>query len=118
MDDTITLVDYNPELEQQFESTLNEFGLLPTLRECYKNPSKAKIAAYTHCNRQTTLLEEQLQSDSKDVHFSLWDVGCLSYNRHTFTYGARIGVETYSGERIGTVYVVITGNNALYFTNY
>ena len=116
--DTITRVGYNPALEQQFESTLNEFGFLLQLSECYKNPSEAKKEAYKDCVRRTQQLEQQLQKECVPLHIALWDFGCIAYDTLGFTFGARISVETDSGENIGIVYVVITKDNALCFTNF
>ena len=118
MDDTITLVDYNPDLEQQFESVLNEFGLLPTLSECYKNPSDAKREAYKECVRRTELLHQQLQAECDNLYIAPYDVGCIAHDTLGFTFGARMGVETNSGKRLGTLYVVITKDNAIGFTNF
>ena len=116
--DTITLVDYNPELEQQFESTLNEFGLLPTLSECYKNPSDAKKEAYNDCIKRTELFQQQLQAECDHLYIALWDFGCIAYDTLGFTFGARIGVERKSGDFLGKLYVVITKDNALCFTDF
>lgn len=86
-------------------------GVLPYLSEVYKSYSQSKIDAYGEC---WGWVIDYAKKCSKLLTGSSWhvvDVGVISHNVFTFTFGAILYKVDNKGLYIDSMYIVITKEN-------
>lgn len=84
-------------------------GMLPSLRTCYNTCSMLKLHAYNGCKNELYKVMADLNSNSNNVMYEIWDEGIVLYNTSVFTYGAIIGlVDKKTFEEVGVNYLYIT----------
>lgn len=86
---------------------------LPTLDECYRKYSLAKLSAYNNCYKLVNTYADMMNHaiDNKGIHRILEDYGVISFTCNLFTFGAVINCHTNDFETEYFEYIVITKYN-------
>lgn len=87
---------------------------LPSLYECYRRYSFAKLSAYNTCynivNGYVDMYNRAARGENKIVR-QIVDYGILSFNSQIFTFGAVINIHSENFDFEENEYIVITKNN-------
>lgn len=86
-------------------------GILPYLSQVYGSYSQSKINAYSECRDWVFEYAKKCSALLNGKSWKVADIGVISHNTFSFTFGAILHkVDTY-GRYIDSMYIVITKDN-------
>ena len=95
---------------KMFEDS-NMGGILPYLSDVYGSYSQSKINAYNECREWAFRYAKKCSEPLIGSSWKVVDIGVISHNIYTFTFGAILHKVDVCGRYIESMYIVITKGN-------
>lgn len=89
----------------------NMGGILPYLSDVYRSYSQSKINAYNKCREWVFRYAQKCSEPLIGSGWKVVDIGVISHNTYSFTFGAILHKVDVYGRYIDSMYIVITKGN-------
>ena len=89
----------------------NMGGILPYLSDVYGSYSQSKINAYNERREWVFKYAKKCSEPLIDISWKVVDIGVISHNTFTFTFGAILHKVDAYGRYLDSMYIAITKDN-------